>query len=378
MNLYELIFVGLNLIPMLLITCLIVVNTFFLRRLTDFKLEPTELLPRVSVLIPARNEAHNLPILLPSLLAQSYPNLEIVVLDDHSEDATLKLAKEFAAQDSRLVIIQGGALREGWLGKPNACRQLGQAATGEILMFTDADTIWERNAVQQIVSALNQTGADALSAWCGQRLTDWFAKLVTPWATWSILAFLPLWLVSNKNYPRVVTANGQLLVFRRACFEAIGGFEMVMQDLLEDRALALLVKAHNFRFKLLNGAGSVACQMYSSATETYNGYVKGAFAAVDHQLSGLIVRFGLLCWLFVVPWLLLPFTGLAWISVLLALLGRIVSDRVFGFAPTLWVWQLFGHLSATWITIVSWHRTKQGNLAWKGRMLRETNQVLNQ
>jgi chlorobactene glucosyltransferase len=370
MNLLELTFIVLNLVPMFFITALIVMNTVFFKRLTGFTAINTKAVtPRVSVLVPARNEAKNLPVLIPTLLNQSYPNLEIIILDDHSDDATLQIASDFALKDLRLQVVQGGDLRHGWLGKPNASRQLAERATGEILIFTDADTIWSNQAVQQIVTAMQKTKADALSAWCGQILTDWFAKLVTPWATWSILAFLPLWLVPNKNFPRVATANGQLLVFRRACYDAIGGFETVKQDLLEDRALALLVKARGFRFELFNGVGSVDCQMYSSVQETYNGYVKGAFAAVDHQLSAMVLRFGLLAWLFVVPWLFLPFSELAWISVGLALLGRFITDKIFGFSPMLFLGQLFGHVSAIFITLASWRRYKQGRLAWKGRLV---------
>ena len=129
--------------------------------------------PKVSVLVPARNEKANLERLLPSLLAQDYANLEIFVLDDHSNDGTLEVIQRFAALDSRLQAVEGAILPSGWLGKPHACQQLSRAASGEILIFTDADTFWTADGVGLIVNAFASTRADALCAWPEQECRDW-------------------------------------------------------------------------------------------------------------------------------------------------------------------------------------------------------------
>jgi len=109
-------------------------NAFVFKKLLSFHRERLpEKPPRVSLLVPARNEQDNLKVLLPSLVAQDYANLEIIVLDDHSTDGTRAVADRFAGRHARLRVIEGGPLEPGWMGKPNACRQLAEAATGDLL-----------------------------------------------------------------------------------------------------------------------------------------------------------------------------------------------------------------------------------------------------
>ncbi|NJO23489.1 MAG: glycosyltransferase family 2 protein [Sphingomonadales bacterium] len=179
--------------------------------------------PRISLLIPARNEALNLERLLPSLLQNDDPTLEILILNDRSEDATERVARRFAAVDSRLRVLEGAALPEGWLGKNWACHQLALAATGDVLIFTDADTKWAAGAPNAIARALetgDAHGLAALCAWPAQVVADPVSRLIQPLQQWSLVAFLPLFFLPVRAFPIAVAANGQCLAFTVRCTNA--------------------------------------------------------------------------------------------------------------------------------------------------------------
>jgi chlorobactene glucosyltransferase len=362
-------------LPLALLAVFTILNSILFRSLRYYAKIKLEHQPKVSLLIPARNEQQNLELLLPTLVAQDYANLEIIVLNDHSTDRTLEIAQEYAARDARLHVIEGGVLLEGWLGKPNACRQLAEAATGEILVFTDADTLWQPDAITLCVKAMQATNSDAMCAWPQQILSGWFSSLVQPWMTWSLLALLPVWLIPNPKHKLIVSANGQMLAFRKNCYSSIGGFEPVKHSILEDMALARNVKAQNMRFVLLNGLGSVKCKMYSSTQETFDGFAKAAFVGLGSSVPALFVSILFFAWLFLAPWIWLfvaifsnSSITLPIVAVLLSLLGRFVADLEFGYPLYLWLQQPISMIGWAVIAIASWRRFHKGQTSWKGRV----------
>ena len=149
--------------------------------------------PRVSILVPARNEERTIAACVQSLLSQDYPDFEILVLDDASEDRTGALVRQFE-KDPRLRTLRGTPLPAGWLGKPWACHQLAQAASGEVLLFTDADTVHHPKMLGDAVAALQAERVDLLSALPRLRLATWSERLVLPILLWSVHTFLPLCL----------------------------------------------------------------------------------------------------------------------------------------------------------------------------------------
>jgi chlorobactene glucosyltransferase len=362
-----------------------VVNALFLRRLTDYaQASRPPHWPRVSLLVPARNEESNLERLLPSLVAQDYANLEIIVLDDHSMDRTPEILGLFAARDLRIRVLAGSALPAGWLGKNWACHQLSQAATGEMLVFTDADTIWQPDGVRLIVQAMRRTRADALSAWPLHPTTGWFSSLVQPVQQWSLLAFLPIFLVPARAFPVAVAAIGQLIVFRRTAYDAIGGHEAVRGSVIEDMALARNIKRAGFRFQLMNAVGTVSCTMYASPREVWDGFAKNVYpgaGATPISMLGLIA----FVWLVgLVPWAWLILNLLRGsnlleplIAVALSLIPRVLSDWRYGYRMGLWLLHPLSVLSWTVIALESWRRYATGNIHWKGRRydLRQKNTV---
>jgi glycosyltransferase involved in cell wall biosynthesis len=326
--------------------------------------------PRVSLLVPARNEEGNLERLLPSLIAQDYANLEIIVLDDHSKDGTLEVIHRFAALDSRLRPIEGSDLPNGWLGKPHACQQLSRAAGGELLIFADADTIWTADGVGLIVNAFASTRADALCAWPEQECMDWLSSLLQPLQQWSLLAFLPLTLVPARRFPVAVAANGQCLAFTREMYDRIGGHTGVRSSVIEDMALARNVKNARGRFQLLNAAGVICTRMYGTAHEAFEGYAKNVFPAFGASRLAFTAVMLLNLILFVLPWIWFarqPGLEPAF-AVLLGLLPRTISDRVSRYTPGLSLLHPIAILAWALVGLESWHRYRRGAVAWKDRV----------
>ena len=140
----------------------VLVNYFTVRRFDQYP--PAERYPFVSVLVPARNEARSIEICISSLLAQDYPDFEVIVLNDHSTDDTARILARLAQSDNRLRLLKGVSLPEDWLGKHWACHQLSQAAKGELILFTDADTHSTPDMLRASVSALLAEQADLLTA----------------------------------------------------------------------------------------------------------------------------------------------------------------------------------------------------------------------
>ncbi len=165
-------------------------NLLALRRLGTYPFPPQ--LPRVSVLLPARNEEAVIGDCVRSLLAQDYPDFEVLVLDDGSTDGTGDVLAALARTDDRLRVLSGQPLPEGWLGKHWACQQLAEAATGELLLFTDADTVHHPQALRLGVAAMEAERADLMSGFLRQRLLTWGERLTVPAIFWCFFSFLPL------------------------------------------------------------------------------------------------------------------------------------------------------------------------------------------
>lgn len=342
-----------------------VLNVFWWRDLEPSRESVTR--RRVSLLIPARNEARNLETLLPSLLESPLSTLEILVLDDRSSDDTAAVAQRFAAADPRVRLLEGLDLPDGWLGKNWACHQLSQAATGDALIFTDADTRWHAGAPAAIAQQLES--CDALCAWPRQAINDPISRLIQPLQQWSLIAFLPLFFVPVKRFTVAVAANGQCLAFTRACYDAIGGHAAVQRDVLEDMALARAVKRGRYRFHLLNGAQAITTRMYSSAGEAFAGYAKNVYPAFGGTVPAFVAAalFNLALGVAPIVWLLTSWTLDALICVLLNLVARVISDWRCGYDLRFTVLHPIGLLVWLWIGAVSMRRFLAGRVSWKGR-----------
>lgn len=264
-------------------------------------------LPSVSVLVPARDEEQRIGRCVESLLAQDYPNFEVLVYDDHSCDGTLAILQKLAAHYPRLTILSGADGPGNQGGKPYACAQMAERAAGELLFFTDADTVHAPAMLQQTVTALVGQQADLLTGFPRQQVRSWGEKLLVPFFGWACTCFVPLWLAYRLRLPALSCAVGQMLLFRRAAYDAIGGHAGMPGEIVEDLALARKTKAAGLRWRMAHVADLITCRMYSTTSESINGFTKNLFAAFGFRLLPFLFAVGWLLVLFWAPLVVLPF-----------------------------------------------------------------------
>jgi chlorobactene glucosyltransferase len=271
-------------------------NALLLRRLDRFP--PPAASPMVSLLVPARDEQESIGPCVESLLAQDYGNFEVVILDDGSQDRTAAVLAGLRAE--RLRVLEGKPLPEGWNGKAWACQQLAESAQGELLLFTDADTVFQPQTVRLAVGAMAATRADLLTAITGNEVCTLGEQLTVPFVSWSILSFLPL--VVTRLFPRSVAftaANGKFMLFRRQAYQAVGGHAAVRDHATEDIAIARSVRRHGYRWRIMDATPLVKARMYSGLTDAVAGFSKNLFALYDYRV---LVALFVWAWLLVITW----------------------------------------------------------------------------
>jgi chlorobactene glucosyltransferase len=260
-------------------------NIKFLRQaqgLTALPINP----PRISVLVPARDEAHNIVTCIESLTQQTYPDFEIIVLNDQSSDETGILLDSLAAQHSNVKVLHGTENPpEGWNGKSYACHRLAEQAVGEWLLFTDADTCHSLTSIAQGIAQAEGLKVRLLSAFPKQRTESWSEQVVVSF----ILDFLPLigvdlnalWQSSSGS----TLANGQYLLVHAAAYRAIGGHKAIFDALVDDFALAKQIRSGGYKVAMVNGTSMVSCRMYHNAREVWNGFSKNILLGLQTSAS---------------------------------------------------------------------------------------------
>ena len=244
--------------------------------------------PLISVCIPARNEERNIRACAEALLAQDYPNLEIIVLDDRSSDATPFILTEIAALDSRLHPISGSDLPKGWAGKPHALFQAAAHARGAWLCFVDADTIVDRSTLSSCYSKAIETQADMFTIMTFQVLDSFWEKVVMPLVLTALsVGFSPRKINDPKRKDAI--ANGQFILIKRATYLAIGGHESIKNSIVEDKALAEKVKWNGYRLIVADGMRIVRTRMYTSLPEMWEGWTKNIYLGLHDQPSLLLL-----------------------------------------------------------------------------------------
>jgi chlorobactene glucosyltransferase len=289
--------------------------------------------PRVSILVPARNEEKNIAACVQSLLAQDYPDFEVIVLDDQSSDATRVILAQIASAEPQLRLLDGSSPSEGWLGKNWACYQLAQQAQGDLLLFTDADTFHRPQTLRSVVTALIVEQADLLTGFPRQEMRTWGERLLVPFFTWAFYCFNPLGITYRLRLPALSDAVGQMMLFRRQAYHAIGGHDSIRASIIDDLALARRIKAAGLRWRVAYIADLIHCRMYRGGWEAFNGFTKNLFAAFEYRLLSFAFGFA---WLAVMFWEPL-------VVLVLLLFGRAPQARVgelalcIGLSTLLWL-----------------------------------------
>ncbi len=331
---------------------------------------------RVSVLVPARNEERHVGKTVAGLLAQEgVPDLEVLVLDDGSTDATPDVLGNFS--DARLTIVTGRDQPPppGWLGKSWACARLAERATGTILVFADADVDFGPHAVRAAIAELRAGGFSLVSPFPREVADNWLARLVQPLLTWSWAATLPLRAAESSSRPSLSAANGQFLVFDAAAYRRMGGHATVAGEILEDLCLMRAIKARGGRAATLDASHLAACRMYATPRDLVDGYAKSLWSAFGGPAASLAVN-AILVLTYLVPALALAL-GRRNRTRLAAALGyaagtasrAVVAARVGGR-----VWpDSAAHPASVGafvaLNAISWYRHLRGTASWKGRPL---------
>ncbi|MBM4375855.1 MAG: glycosyltransferase [Deltaproteobacteria bacterium] len=238
---------------------------------------------RVSVLIPARNEERTIEACVRAALADRTNVEEVVVYNDQSTDATGDIVRALAAEDRRVRLVKGAPLPAGWVGKPHACHRLAAEARGDVLFFVDSDTVLAPDGVARALSLLRPKAgprAAAVTAVPRQDVGSLFERMIVPLLILTYTSWFPLRLVAASRDPRFLAANGQLLAVERDAYDAVGGFESVRNELVDDMAFCRRLKERGHRLVFADGFHIARCRMYEGARQVWEGFSKNLYEGI--------------------------------------------------------------------------------------------------
>ncbi|MFH1764476.1 MAG: glycosyltransferase [Gemmatimonadota bacterium] len=338
--------------------------------------------PFVSIIVPARNEEANIGECVSSLAALDYPAFELLVVDDESSDRTAEIVEGLSNGSASAVrLIKGSPLPDGWFGKPWACWQGAGTARGDLLLFTDADTVHAPGLLSQAVRGLREEEADVFTLIGRQVMGSFWEQLLQPQFFMLLAARFPRAGTQRKPHQwRHAIANGQYLLFRREVYEASGGHRAVAGEVVEDMRLAQLLVRGGWKL-VVRGTEGLQTRMYRSLGDLVEGWSKNVATAAQQStapwllpvIMPLSMLVGVTLWLLppaLLTWALV--TGnqgvpLAWgamttgLGVLIWVRATVLmkGNPLFGLIFPL------GSLFGGYIFLKSWWRGTR--IQWKGR-----------
>lgn len=283
---------------------------------------PPQIAPLISICIPARNEENNIRRCVEAALEQDYPNIEVIVLDDRSTDATREILLESASllakmdkkeQAPSLHIINGSDLPVGWAGKPHALFQASAVARGDWLCFVDADTFLTPQAISSVYAKALETEADLFTIMNEQILGSFWEKVVMPLVMTALsVGFSPRKV--NDPSRRDAVANGQFILIKRSVYDLIGGHEKVKDQIVEDKAISEQVKWNGHRLIIADGMQVASTRMYTSLATMWEGWTKNIYLGLRGHpalllLGAFVALLALIVALFLPVW---PLLGVNW------------------------------------------------------------------
>lgn len=277
--------------------------------------------PSVSFLVAGKEEENNIEACLRSLIAQDYPALEIIAINDRSADRTGEIMDRVAAGCDRLKVVHVRELPPDWFGKNNAMREGVAGSTGQWLAFTDADCMFACPRTLRIaVRYAEERGADFLSVLPVHEAQGFWERVVQPACSGILMIWFNPVLVNNPRR-RAAYANGAFMLMRRSCYDRIGGHHAVRRQLNEDIHMARLAKAAGQRLLVVSNEGLYSVRMYATFREIWNGWSRiflGCFGTLGRLFASLM--------------LVLVFTMLPWAASAAWLIGAALGRP----APPLW------------------------------------------
>jgi hypothetical protein len=265
---------------------------------------PGDVFPRVSIVVPARNEARSIEGALRSLLRLDYPEFEVIALDDRSTDATGAILDRLSRDDQRLRVEHIADLPEGWLGKNHAMAVGAAAASGAYVLFTDADVVFEPTTLRRAVSLMEREGIDHLAALPDVAVPGVALNaFVAAFGVFFLLYSRP-WKASDPR-SRHHIGIGAFNLIRSTVYRAIGTHQAIAMRPDDDMKLGKIVKKHGFKQDVVTARELMSVEWYQSLGEAVHGLMKNAFAGVGYSLAAVTVSTAAILVLYV--W---PFVGL--------------------------------------------------------------------
>jgi chlorobactene glucosyltransferase len=343
--------------------------------------------PFISVLVPARNEETNIERCIRSMQDQDYPEYEIIVLDDNSTDSTASIVSRMQEKDSRVQLVRGKPLPEGWAGKPHACLQLAQKASGSWLLFIDADTVHEPYMLRSVISVAVEEKVSLLSGMPRQLTSGLTQKIVMPLMYFLLMSWFPVWFLNHTKKPWPTLAIGQFMLFPRQEYWKVGGHEAVKTRIIEDVWFGTEIKRAGGRFVCVDLSRVMSTDMYSSVAAMTEGWCKWMYSIIAMSPVALAVFFIAAYLFFLAPyfWML---QGLmagaqfeAYVQIVLAqvtviMLMRWASDRHFREPAASFVFHPLGIMYLVLVAFYSAARHAVGaGITWKDRLYNSRSHV---
>lgn len=262
--------------------CLVLNILYYRRRGSKVRLDKRE---KISVMVPVRNEEEDIGKCLDSLLDQNYPNLEIIVMDDDSEDRSWQILERYASNHPDSIRVERSRpLPEGWTGKNWVCHQLSELATGSWMVFTDADTVHTPESVSNAYRECIARGSSYVSYLPDLITVTLGEKVLLPIIYFAFYLLLPLTLLKKiRNYYSAV-AIGTFIIIRSDTYQKIGGHAELKDEIVDDIFLARMVKKAGENFDMIDGTGIFYTRFYTNVGEVWRGFTKNAFGAYGYSM----------------------------------------------------------------------------------------------
>lgn len=274
--------------------------------------------PLISVLIPARNEEHNIRNILSDLVTLSYKNLEILVFDDDSSDGTKQVVQTFQLSDPRIRLLSDTPLPEGFTGKNHACHHLALNARGAYYLFLDADVRVKGTVMEQALFWMVTKDLALLSIFPVQLMQTFGEKISVPLMNWILLSLLPMPLIRRSRRPSLAAANGQFMLFPSGIYEKFQLHQRFRGHKVEDVAIIRFLKKSGEKVDTILGKENISCRMYHNLGEAIDGFSKNIFQFFGNSIA-LTILYALLITL--APLMMVLFLPLwAWMAYLMLIL----------------------------------------------------------
>ncbi|MGB2898059.1 MAG: glycosyltransferase family 2 protein [Candidatus Acidiferrum sp.] len=326
--------------------------------------------PRISLIFAARDEEEKLPAALATLMEIDYPNLEVIAVDDRSNDATRRILDDYAAAHPRLRVVHVGELPPGWLGKPHALQKAYEVSTGDWLLFTDADVRFKPDVLRRAITLAKRRGLDHLTLFGEVEMAGFWEKILITFMGFGFHLATDSSRVNNPH-SRAYAGVGAFQLLKRSAYEGSGTHRRLAMEVVDDMKLGKIVKQSGFRSEVAFAHDFIAVRWHAGLGNLVRGVTKNFFAAAGYSLAIAAAQIAGLFALSVLPFAGLLF-GQGWIRVFAAVAVFIAVCFHAGIAitmrgsPLYALTQPLGAMLMSYMILRSAFVTvKQGGIVWR-------------